>query len=75
MRFGSEMPQLPSRTETNQNDAERPRITTEITTLTLQENRGVSNPDLAEIVDAWKDLPESIRRAIAALVRAARPIS
>jgi hypothetical protein len=70
-RFRSELSLSSSRTETNENDAERPPVTTEITTPALPVDRAEVDPDLAEIVDAWSMLPESARADIRAMVRSA----
>jgi hypothetical protein len=55
-----------SRTETNDNDAERPPVTTEITTLPLS-----ADPDFAVITHNWTDLPVAIRQGIVAMVLSA----
>ena len=64
------MPLSSSRTETNENDAERPPVTTQNTTEVLPADRTITDPDLAEITHAWAGLPDAIRAAMIAMVRA-----
>jgi hypothetical protein len=66
MRCRSDLPLLSSRTETNENDAERPPVTTKITT-----RANFDDPDLAFVADNWTDLPAAIRAGILAIVRSA----
>jgi hypothetical protein len=56
-----------SRTETNENDAGRPPVTTEFTTRVVPDD-----PDFAIVAESWDRLPELIRQGIVAMVRAAR---
>jgi hypothetical protein len=63
----------PSRTDTTENDAERPRVTPQITThpLPAPEVAPSALPaDLQFIVDAWAELPEAIKACMLAIVRA-----
>ncbi len=57
---------LSSRTETNENDAERPPVTTQITTRKLPDD-----PDLAIVIEAWDRLPVGVRQSVVMLVKAA----
>jgi len=66
LRSHSEIPESSSRTQTNENDAERPPVTTEITTLPVSDD-----PDFSVIAHNWTDLPQAIRQGIVAMVNAA----
>jgi hypothetical protein len=66
MRSRPETTLLSSRTETNENDAERPPVTAQITTRKLPDD-----PDLAILIEAWDRLPEAFRAGIVAMVKAA----
>jgi hypothetical protein len=66
MRSRPETTLLSSRTETNENDAERPPATTEITTLPFS-----ADPEFPVIAHNWTDLPAAIRQGIAAMVLSA----
>jgi hypothetical protein len=63
----------PSRTDTTENDAERPRVTPQITThpQPAPEVAPSALPaDLQFIVDAWSELPDAIKAGLLAVVRA-----
>ena len=66
MRSRPETTLLSSHTETNENDAERPPVTTQITTRKLPDD-----PDLAIVIEAWDRLPEGVRQSVVMLVKAA----
>ena len=72
MRSRPELPRSLPRTETNENDAERPPITTQITAVAILDASGATialPADLAEIVHAWHYLDPAIRAAMMAMVR------
>jgi hypothetical protein len=59
-----------SRTDTTENDAERPPVTPQITPSHCVVVPEQLPADLAEIVDAWSGLPEAIKAGVLAMVRA-----
>ncbi len=73
--FGMAEPELSrpsSRTQANENELERPPVTTQITTHPLPGDEIVIPADPAEFVYPWKELPEAIRAGILAMVRSCK---
>ena len=59
-----------SRTDATENDAESPLVTPQITPSHCIVVPDALPSELRFIVDAWTDLPEAIRQAMLAMVRA-----
>jgi hypothetical protein len=59
-----------SRTDTTENDAERPRVTPQITPSHRVVVSEALPADLQFIVDAWTELDEPIKAGLLAMVRA-----